>query len=856
MSSSHPRASDGSLFTNSARWRATWLVVAALGAFALSARAAQIGTESPARPKLVYAGDAYFPPFEYKDDKGRARGFNIELVSLAAEDAGYDVEFRLESWPAAVASLNEGRADLAAVGYSGERAERYDLLSPIWNMHMSLLFPPGRSSYPSSLEDLSQERVAVLERGLMHETLLKLKADRQPKFRLCADQFEAVQKLIAGEVTMVAGNGLALRHIAAQFGLKDLVEVDVASTSYYLVAMKGRSSELARFVEALERIRASPRLSSIVESTLTIAPPPVPFVQQLRKYALAVLGLVFLAGGAFVWSALLRREVRSRTVELERGLVERQKLTAERDRFFEVSQTLHVVLDHHGSIRWVSPASRRILGRAPEEFVNTKVWEHLDLDEESAHREVLPRLRSGATDIELRLRHKDGSPRWTLWNAAPDPLGELVFAAGLDISERRKAEHQIEHLAYHDALTGLPNRHLFVDRLDTALTRARRAEESIAVLFVDIDHFKAINDSLGHTAGDTLLRTLALRLRSTLRNEDTVARLGGDEFTVLVTGFKDPNDLLRLAQKIHSTIKAPVDVASRELSVSASIGVGLFPQDGETAEQLLRNADLAMYRAKELGRDRTQFYTAAMSARLLEHMNLEARLRRALNSNELFLAYQPIVRLKTGEIEAREALLRWRDPERGTIQPSDFIGIAEATNLISEIGHRVIALACAATAARPGSERVSINLSGRQFHDPGLLDQVDKALRETGLDARRLEFEITETVAMQDIERADIILEALRQRGIRLLMDDFGTGHSSLSNLRRLPLHAVKIDRSFVADLPGETRARGIVTAIIAMAHQLGLEVIAEGVETEEQLSVLKAEGCDSAQGFLLGRPE
>ena len=855
MSSSHPRQPGGSLLTNGARPRARWLVASALSALAVSSWA-QTGLESPSRPKLVYAGDAYFPPFEYKDEKGGARGFNIELVSLAAEDAGYDVEFRLESWPKAVASLNEGRADLAAVAYSGERAERYDLLSPIWNMHMSLLFLPGRPAYPRDLGDLSGERVAVLDRGLMHETLLKLPADKQPKFRLCADHFEAVQKLIAGEATMVAGNGLALRHIAAQFGLADLVEVDVASTSYYLVAMKGRSGELARFVEAIERIRASSRLSSIVESTLTIAPPPVPFVQALRKYALAVLGLLFLAGGAFVWSALLRKEVRSRTVELERGLAERQKLTAERDRFFEVSQTLHVVLDSRGSIRWVSPASRRILGRAPEEFVGTKVWEHLELDEETAHREVLPRLKSGATDIELRLRHKDGSARWTLWNAAPDPLGELVFAAGLDISERRKAEHQIEHLAYHDALTGLPNRHLFVDRLDTALTRARRAEEAIAVLFVDIDHFKAINDSLGHTAGDTLLRTLSLRLRSTLRNEDTVARLGGDEFTVLVTGIKDPNDLLRLAQKIHSTIKAPVEVASRELTVSASIGVGLFPQDGETAEQLLRNADLAMYRAKELGRDRTQFYTAAMSARLFEHMNLEARLRRALSANELFLAYQPIVRLKTGEVEAREALLRWRDPERGTIQPSDFIGIAEATNLISEIGHRVIALACAATVARPGAERVSINLSGRQFHDPSLLDQVDKSLRETGLHASKLEFEITETVAMQDIERADVILEALRQRGIRLLMDDFGTGHSSLSNLRRLPLHAVKIDRSFVADLPGETRARGIVTAIIAMAHQLGLEVIAEGVETEEQLAILKAEGCDSAQGFLLGRPE
>ncbi len=808
------------------------------------------------RPKLIYAGDAYFPPFEYKDASGQAQGFNIQLLKAAAEDGGYDIEFRLSPWADAVVALDNGAADLLAIGYSGERAERYDLLSHIWTMHMSLLFPPGRASYPQGLDDLAGERVAVLDRGLLHETLLKLPESRRPKFRLCDDQFQAVQTLIAGEATMVAGNGLALRHIAAQFGLTDLVEVEVASTSYDLVTSKGEGSELRPLAEAIERVQASPQMSGIIESTLTIAPPPVPFTQQLRRYAMAVFALILVAGGAFAWSATLQREVRARTLELERGLAERQKLTAERDRFFEVSQTLHVVLDAAGTVRWVSPASRRMLGREPEDFVGTRVWEHLDIDEEGAREEILPRLKTGATDLELRLQHRDGSPRWTLWNAAPDPLGELVFAAGLDISERRQAEHQIEHLAYHDALTGLPNRHLFVDRLDTALTRARRTGETLAVLFIDLDHFKSINDSLGHTAGDAVLREVAVRLRSTLRTEDTVARLGGDEFTVLVSGLKDPNDLLRLAQKIHSTIKLPLEVASRELTVAASIGAGLFPQDGDTAEQLLRNADLAMYRAKELGRDRTQFYTAAMSVSLLENMNLEERLRRALTGGELFLVYQPIVRLSNSRIEAREALLRWRDPEHGVVEPSDFIGVAESTNLVSEIGHHVIDLACAATVARRNNERVSINLSGRQFHDPALLDTVDIALKASGLDASRLDFEITETVAMQDLERADVILKALHGRGIRLHMDDFGTGHSSLSNLRRLPLHAVKIDRSFVADLPGEKGARGIVTAIIAMAHHLGLEVIAEGVETEEQLAFLKAEGCDSAQGFLLGRPE
>ena len=807
-------------------------------------------------PPLIYVGDAYFPPFEYKDLQGQAQGFNVRLVRAAAEAAGYEVEFRLGSWPAAMKSLEGGQADLAALAYSNERADRYDLLSPIWNMHMSLLFPQSRKDYPRTLDGLSGERVALIERGLLHETLLKLPQREQPQYRLCADQFEAVQRLIAGEATMVAGNGLALRHIAAQFGLGDLSEVQVATTAYYLVTRKGQSKGLNRFVAALETVRASPVMSSIVESTLTVAPPSTPFVERLREYAVTIFALVLLALFAFAWSALLGLQVRARNRELESGLAERQRLTAERDRFFEVSPTLHVVLDRHGQIRWVSPASKRMLGRAPEEFVGTKVWEHLNLEEEDVQRQVLPGLKAGVSDIQLELTHHDGTTRWTLWNAAPDPLGELVFAAGVDVSERRQAEHQIEHLAYHDALTGLPNRLLFVDRLDNALTRVKRSGDALAVLFVDIDHFKAINDSLGHTAGDDLLRGLAGRLRLTLRTEDTVARLGGDEFTVLVSGLKDPNDLLRLAHKIHAAIKAPIEVASRELTVSASIGVGLYPQDGDTAEQLLRSADLAMYRAKELGRDRTEFYTAALSARLLEHMNLETRLRRALQAGELYLVYQPIVRLSTSKVEAREALLRWRDPERGTIQPSDFIGVAEATNLISEIGHHVIELACDTTVDRAGEERVSINLSGRQFHDPLLLEIVDRALLESGLEASRLDFEITETVAMQDLERADVILVALKKRGIRLLMDDFGTGHSSLSNLRRLPLNAVKIDRSFIADLPEETRARGIVTAIIAMAHQLGLEVIAEGVETAEQLAFLQAEGCDLAQGFLLGRPE
>lgn len=827
-------------------------VAAASGVFAQTKSATPPGMGR----KLIYVGDAYFPPFEFRDSSGKPQGFNIELARAAAERAGYDLEFRLGPWADALTKIDSGEADLMAAAFTEERKAKYDLLNSIWTMHLALIFPAERQGHPTTLNALAGERVALIEHGAIHERLLKLPPDQRPIFRLCADQFEAVKRLLAGEATVVAGNGLALRHIAAQFGLANVQEVDFDSAPYTFATRQGHATELEPFVEAVEEVMAGPQMASIIERTLTTAPPPVPFASQLRRFGFAVVALIVVAGGAFAWSGMLQRQVRNRTRELERGIEERQQLTSERDRFFEVSQTLHVILDSQARVHWVSPAVRRMLGREPEEFIGTRVFEHIDLKDAEVRRTFMPLLQEGVSDIELRLRHKDGSMRWTLWNAVPDTAGGLIFASGVDVSARRQAERQIEHLAYHDALTGLPNRHLFVDRLDHALARAQRTEETLAVLFVDLDHFKTINDSLGHTAGDQLLRAVAERLRGAVRSEDTVARLGGDEFTVLITGIKNEDDLLRLAEKIHRAIKAPLHMGPDEFAVSASIGVGFFPQDGGSAEELLRNADLAMYRAKELGRDRTQFYAAAMSERLLEHLNVEAKLRRALAGDELFVRYQPIVRLSTGQVEAHEALLRWRDPGRGEIPPSDFISIAETSGLISDIGRRVISLACAATVARGGSTLISINLSVRQFHDPSLIDSIDQALRESGLSVRRLEFEITETVAMQDLDRADEILGELSKRGIRLLMDDFGTGHSSLSNLRRLPLNAVKIDRSFIADLPGEQRSRGIVSAIIAMAHELGLEVIAEGVETEEQLSFLKAEGCDSAQGFLLGRPE
>lgn len=960
--------------------------------FATVAAAAFVAGQPPEPrdvPPLVYVGDSYFPPFEFRDSNGRPAGYNIQLVEMLASETGRSVDFRLGAWSDAVAAIDSGRADIASMAWSPDRARRYDSVATIWDMHTALLFRSGRARYPTGLDDLQGETLALLEGGWAHERVLKIPPASRPRIRPAADQFQAIRSLLAGEATVVAGNGLALRHIAAQFDIRDLVETPLTRTEYVLVTGKGRSQEFAAWTAAFERLRNSPRMSQLIERTLTVAPPPSPFATQLRRLGAIALGLLGVAAGAFAWSTVLQSRVRARMRDIERGSIERRALAdalsssdarframfesarvgillfdgrgriafanpaaatalradisellgadrvtpgrscfgpdlqplsaaaepphvaarerrsvagqvlgfslpgsperfwlsvdaspilaadgsvlevmctvadvtearrmrEERERFFEVSPSLLAVFDAEGRVRWLSPASRRVLGREPAEFEGSPFWDHVDPSDRSMVKRAVQELRQGASDIEIRLKHGDGSTRWTLWNAVSDPVNEVVFAAGLDITERREAERQIQHLAYHDALTGLPNRQLFADRLQTAVTHARRRDEGLAVFFVDLDHFKVINDSLGHSTGDAVLKEIATRLRAALRDEDTVARLGGDEFTALISGLQSPDDLLRIAQKIQSVVRESLHLDGRELTLSASIGVGVFPQDGETAEQLLRNSDLAMYRAKELGRDGVQFYTPGMGQRVIEHLNLETRLRRGLAAGELYVAYQPIVRIATGLTETYEALVRWRDPARGEIPPSDFIAAAEATGLVADIGRFVISRATSEMRATDGAPRVSVNVSVRQFHDPDLVSSIAQALRASGLPADRLEVEITETVAMKDPERADRILHALRDLGVRLWMDDFGTGYSSLSNLRRLPLDGVKIDRSFIADLQNERRAQGIVTAIIVMAHEMELEVVAEGVESEGQLDFLRQHGCDLAQGYLLGRP-
>jgi PAS domain S-box-containing protein len=577
------------------------------------------------------------------------------------------------------------------------------------------------------------------------------------------------------------------------------------------------------------------------------------------------------------------------TLYQQRELHRIRRQLAEREHLFQLitenAADMIAVIDRDGQRLYNSPAYQTILGYGPEELAATSSMEQIHPDDRARVLEAAEKARNTGRGerLEYRIRHKDGSWRFieSTASAIRSEKGESegLVIVNRDITQRKRAEEQLAHQSFHDGLTNLPNRALFLDRLQRAVTLSRRHSDfRFAVMFIDIDEFKVFNDSLGHPAGDALLIQIAQRLTASLRGADivsrprpgepaeptvgesTLARPGGDEFTVLLEELHDPSDTIRVAERIQQRLAIPFDLNGQEIVLTVSIGIAFSGNAGAEAQDVLRDAEIAMYRAKSTGKARCEVFDHAMHAGAIKRLQLETDLRKALELNQFRVYYQPIVSLHNGKIVGFEALSRWQLPDR-LVMPGEFIAVADETGIILPINRQLLYDACRQTrswqALFPSEPplTININITPKQFAQPDLASQIGKILKETGLDPSCVNLEITETIAMSDAARSAVVLSELKALGVRLDIDDFGTGYSSLSRLQRFPVDTLKIDRAFISRIDTDPATHQIVRIIVMLAHGLHLKVVAEGVETQAQVDLLKEMDCELAQGYLYSKP-
>jgi diguanylate cyclase (GGDEF)-like protein len=666
-------------------------------------------------------------------------------------------------------------------------------------------------------------------------------AQREVAFRAANDRFAALVSAIPGVVyqRVVKPDG-DIRYTYISEGARDLFGVspdEIVSDPEAL--FKTHSPEYkARF---RERLLAASKALTMWDVEASLVTP-----DGRKKYTHALARPDRQADGSVLWTGVILDETRTREAivdSLSQGFLlydAQDRLIMRNSHYLKLYPALEGTAVPGATYQEICKGEAAIGCEAGE-----------DADRSTDFRERMRNHQHAQYMFERQL----DNDCWLLVNEQRTADGGTVVIY-TDISELKRREKQIRHLAYHDTLTGLPNRALFSQQLDRALANATRRGTTVAVLCIDVDYFKNVNDTLGHPAGDAVLKYMSARLRQSVRDNDIVARLGGDEFGIVLVDLDSPELATQLAAGLLSAVSEPIDLQGQQVVSGISMGIASSATDGHLAEQLLKNADLALYRAKADGRGTFRFFAPEMDARAQARRSLEMDLRQALCKQQFELHYQPQVDVNSCEIVAFEALVRWHHPQRGLVAPAEFIPTAEETGVIIGLGQWVLRRACEDALAWPPAVRVAVNVSAAQFRNHDLAEMVERTLKETGLDPARLELEITESLLLRDVDANLATLNELKALGVRVSMDDFGTGYSSLGNLRSFPFDKIKIDRSFVRDLEQNAESAAIVRAVLGLGRSLGMATCAEGVETREQLLRLRGEGCNEVQGFYFSRPQ